>query len=73
MRVVPDTADTKADALTLAVHCLLFPVGIIRFVDPVPSKDRSWDPPELNDESLLTIARDLCESPLEENEPADNE
>ncbi len=47
MRVAPETADVKADALTLAVHCLLVPVGMSKFVDPVPSRERSVEPPEL--------------------------
>ena len=73
MSVVPETADVKDDVLTLAVHCLLVPVGISRFVEPVPSSESIWEPPDERDDSLLAKRRDLCASPDEEKIPVDLE
>jgi hypothetical protein len=73
MRVVPETADAKADALTLAVHCLLAPVGMSKFVEPVPSSESIWEPPDERDDSLLAKRRDLCASPDVEKIPVDLE
>ena len=65
----PEIVVTVATVSTVVCQTLLVPFGMIRFVVPVPSRDRLEVAAVVRVSSFRAVKRDCCASPFDKNNP----